>query len=433
VTLFQKYTSDGKRDNLFVTVNGANGSYEIEIYDQFDDPYEGIEAIEFADGERWTLSDIQANTWLTGTNGANSYNGLSVRDNIRGLDGNDTLKGLGGDDHLHGDAGDDVLEGGDGNDTLFGGDGNDTLNGGLGEDALFGGAGDDTLIGHADADSFDGGEGIDTVDFTYSTRNFTIDLATEIIDWSSTTGGIESIINVENVIGSSGDNTIIGDGADNRIEGRDGNDTIDGGAGDDVLIGGDGNDLIYGGDGSDTIYLDKPGDNRYGTDTAHGGDGDDAIYGVNGSNTIYGDAGDDYIPGGNDLSTADVDYLYGGDGNDTIVSGQTTTPSSSRASWGDQMFGEAGDDTITGGKAEDTIVGGAGNDTLVFNLGDGQDQITDFQNGSDLLDFTNTALSFADLIVTTNGTSTLISYDNGQQIELLNPAGQIGQDDFIFT
>ena len=219
--------------------------------------------------------------------------------------------------------------------------------------------------------------------------------------------------------------------------------TINGLDGDDEIYGGAGTDLIYGGAGDDEIYVATQTATIYGTDTAYGGDGDDMVIGSNGSNTLYGDAGDDYLFGGNDLDTADTDFLYGGDGNDILVSGQDVDPTVDRTDRGDHLFGEAGndeligglaDDLLDGGSGDDLISGGAGSDTFVFSAGDGTDTVTDFEAGSDLLDFSATGLSFSDLTITTeaNG-STIVDYGSGDQIELLNTAGLIDQSDFVFV
>jgi Ca2+-binding RTX toxin-like protein len=76
-------------------------------------------------------------------------------------------------------------------------------------------------------------------------------------------------VGIENVIGTSFNDTITGDSADNRLEGRGGDDIISGGAGNDMLLGGEGNDIIDGGDGNDTLIAGQ------GNDTLKGGNGND--------------------------------------------------------------------------------------------------------------------------------------------------------------
>lgn len=119
-----------------------------------------------------------------------------------------------------------------------------------------------------------------------------------------------------------------------EVLGEDGNDTIDGGEGDDTIFGEGGNDSLIGGIGQDSI------DGGTGNDTISGGEGDDTIDGGDGRDRIAGGEGDDSISGG-----ADVDYIYGGEGNDTLSGG-------------------TGNDIIYGGTGEDSILGGDGNDTI---------------------------------------------------------------------
>ncbi|MEX5282167.1 MAG: hypothetical protein NW700_11475 [Nitrospiraceae bacterium] len=86
---------------------------------------------------------------------------LPGHDRLDGGDGNDLLDGGGGNDLLEGGAGHDSLNGGEGHDQLFGGLGDDTLNG-----DVFGSAGgDDLLDGGAGADQLQGGFGSDTYVF----------------------------------------------------------------------------------------------------------------------------------------------------------------------------------------------------------------------------------------------------------------------------
>ena len=70
------------------------------------------------------------------------------------------------------------------------------------------------------------------------------------------------------------------------------------------------------------------------------------------------------------VSTSGNDTLYGSYADDTISGGAGN----------DTINAREGDDIITGGTGNDNITGGAGNDTYNFNLGDGQDYISDYTN-----------------------------------------------------
>jgi Ca2+-binding RTX toxin-like protein len=137
--------------------------------------------------------------------------GTVFADTIGGMGGNDTINGLAGSDYLDGGSGNDVLNGGDDDDILIGGLGNDTLNGGNGWDvADYAGAGAAVTVSLA-AGTASGGAGSDTL------------------------SGIEEIR------GSTYNDTLTGDAADN------------------ILRGGGGIDTLNGGDGADSLYAGAPG------------------------------------------------------------------------------------------------------------------------------------------------------------------------------
>jgi hypothetical protein len=94
-----------------------------------------------------------------------------------------------------------------------------------------------------------------------------------------------------------------------------------------------------------------------------GGSGNDIINGLGGDDRLDGDLGDDLINGG-----AGDDTLNGGNGDDQLNGGTGN----------DVLNGASGDDVLIGGAGNDTLNGETGNDTYVFNLGDGQDMISDW-------------------------------------------------------
>ncbi len=148
-------------------------------------------------------------------------------------------------------------------------------------------------------------------------------------------------------VGTQGRDIFIGDASANTFSAGAGDDLLEGHAGNDNLLGDAGNDLIFGGDGDDAI---------------NAGSGNDQVEGGQGADMIDGGAGDDVIAGG--------------DGDDTITD----------TSGNNVLQGGAGNDTITG---RGTMEGGQGNDLLkssdiyagdiyLFNLGDGQDTISEY-------------------------------------------------------
>ena len=126
-----------------------------------------------------------------------------------------------------GTADDDVMVSLGGHDTLSGGAGNDLLLGGAGDDVLSGGAGDDRLIG---------GLGTDTADYSNDIAGVVVDLANGTATDGS--GGMDTLISIENVIGSDFDDVLTGNSRDNVFIGGAGADTFVLNAPD------DGNDLI---------------------------------------------------------------------------------------------------------------------------------------------------------------------------------------------
>ncbi|MEO0884105.1 MAG: calcium-binding protein, partial [Pseudomonadota bacterium] len=177
--------------------------------------------------------------------------------------GDDTLAGTAGDDTIDGLAGNDTITGLAGNDTLIGGEGNDTLDGGAGTDSLTGDAGDDTFISDGQDDIF-GGEGNDTADFSALTDGVNVDLDTNtpapgpasqdgaVLDAAPNAGGqqVQELDDIENVIGSSGDDVIFGN---NEVN------VLDGGAGDDVFHSFGGADFVNGDEGTDTVLFSAGG------------------------------------------------------------------------------------------------------------------------------------------------------------------------------
>jgi Ca2+-binding RTX toxin-like protein len=353
---------------------------------------------------------------LSGGAGADVLYGEGDGDSLLGGDGDDLLDGGAGDDTLAGNAGADTLYGGDGNDSLFGGDGSDLLDGGAGDDTLggdagadtlHGGSGDDLLIGGAGDDVLDGGAngaGGDTASYSDAApgpgrTGVTVSLALSGPQ-DTGTAGRDTLVGIENLVGSDYDDVLSGNDGNNHLSGGVGNDTLIGGAGDDWLEGKVGADVLYGAAGNDTL------DGGRGNDTLAGGAGDDVL---------SGGAGDDLIDGGDngaagDTASYDADTLTqgvtvslalagsqdtGSRGMDTLVNIENLTGSSlddalSGNGGDNRLNGLSGDDTLSGGAGSDTLVGGSGADVFVWRLADrgaSTDHIVDFNVGErDVLD-----------------------------------------------
>lgn len=308
------------------------------------------------------------------------------------LTGGLTLEGGSSGDNLYGSQYNDALSGMDGYDTLYGNRGNDTLSGGVGVDSLYGGAGDDILDGGDDWDYLDGEIGSDTLSYASASAGVTVNLATTIAQ-DTVGSGWDTLANIENLIGSSYNDTLTGDGNANTIEGGAGNDTLNGAGGTDTLSyesAGAGITINLatatgqntGGAGTDTISnFENLRGSAY-NDTLTGTSGNNVIEGGAGNDTINGQGGTDTLTYANAAGAVTVSLAVAtaqntvGAGSDTISNMENLTGSV----YGDTLTGSTAANTIDGGNGDDTIEGGAGNDTLTG--GSGTDTVSYSSAGS---------------------------------------------------
>jgi Ca2+-binding RTX toxin-like protein len=206
------------------------------------------------------------------TNSANMtiLGATNVASSIQGGQGNDTMTGGIGNDSLLGNDGSDSISGGDGNDTLTGGAGTDTINGGTGTDTfsavgtntsnIDGSAGDSTgMVVNLGSTTITSAAASVTMGNIFGISSLLGSIAggtAVYVYGNKTTAGssaIDSLVSIENVVGSTGTDYITGSSAANSIEGGIGADTLVGGAGADTLVGGAGKDVIYTGGISGTL------------------------------------------------------------------------------------------------------------------------------------------------------------------------------------
>ena len=366
----------------------------------------------------------------TGTIGL-ALTGNAIANTITGTTGNDTLNGGGGNDVLSGGAGADSMSGGTGNDTyivdnaldqvieavgggtdsvntsvsytlaagseietlsttsatglaLTGNEFANTLIGAAGNDTLTGGAGDDKFRARAadGNDTYDGGIGNDTYDLSLTTAGATVNLGLGTA--TSAVTGTDTLISIENVTGSSGDDTFmasVGDG-NNVYNGGAGNDTYDlsattanavvnllQGKASSLDIGSDTLsvstiEIVIGGTGNDTLTGDTH------ANVLVGGAGNDALSGGLGADTMTGGAGNDTYTVDN---VADVVNENPNEGNDTVVTSVSYTLGAElenltgSSAIGLALDGNDLDNRITSGAGNDTMSGGLGNDTYFVN------------------------------------------------------------------
>jgi Ca2+-binding RTX toxin-like protein len=371
---------------------------------------------------------------VVGNSANNRIEGGAGNDSLTGADGNDTLRGDDGDDLIIGSNGTDIVVGGQGQDTLSGGTGNDQIYAGPGDtgnDILVGGAGDDVLGGGSGNDFIIGGGQSGTINGLDNTGSAITDGGQDTLYGGSGNDTLVSgsfddtdgdgIFDVGEAVQSSTDNNVAFAGTgDDLVYGAGGADILGGGTGDDTLDGGDGDDTFYGGAG----------------DT--GGSGmNDVIFGGGGNDLVTAGGGNDSIDGGDGNDT-----IFGGTGNDTI-SGGSGADEIYNSAGNDSVNGDDGDDTLRGNGGDDTLSGGSGNDTFIFRAGDGDDIITDFSVGEDVLRISATATDFSDLasvqaaanLVTIDGQSgVLIDTGDGDSIFIAGISlAALTEVDFIFS
>ena len=309
------------------------------------------------------------------------------RDTV-GLD----VEQLGGgslDDVLSGSARANRLEGHGGDDDLFGGDGDDVLCGDSttffvgaiardvgcfesgvppGDDVLDGQGGDDLLAGNRGRDMLNGGADKDTV--SYQERSAALDVTIEDtcsgapcaknndgqVDVDPATVGNQGerdrvALDVENLIGGAGTDTLAGSNGANIISGAQDTDTLRGLGGSDVLEpnGGVG-DVIDGGANRDFVSY---------------------RYEMTGVNVSIDNVAND---GGGFASTTfpfnqnvrpNVEGILGSFHGDNL-SGPAAAARNTLLGYGggDTLSGFASDDTLDGGSGPDIVRGGTGNDLL---------------------------------------------------------------------
>lgn len=393
----------GDTGNDIIDASGMpSGKVALEIYgESHDDVIFGSLGSDWIDGG--TANDV-----VNGGAGNDLVDGSHGNDVAFGGGGNDTVFGGGGYDTIRGGAGNDVLDGGEDFDQLYGGLGNDTLTGGLGLDYAFLGDGNDLFVAGYGTDLVQGAAGFDTLQFngTGSNENFQIlgivqgyvqllfsdpDFAqmNDVERIRLLAGSGADSINVNKLAGTDMKQVAIdlaglagaADGAKDFIfvSGTSGNDavTIAMSAGVISVTGLPAQITIAHADTFDALQVTAAS----GNDVINGGTLPAAalsldMFGESGNDNLTGGAGKDFLSGG-----IDNDTMNGGGGNDWLESG----------SGNDSLIGGLGDDVLIGHSGNDTIVGGAGNDWVRYlEPLDGHDLIVGFDGnpvgGQDTLD-----------------------------------------------
>ncbi|WJN59968.1 hypothetical protein OH686_14530 [Pseudomonas sp. SO81] len=402
---------------------------------------------------------------VTGGGGTDTL--ISI-ENLSGSAHNDRLTGDDAANKLSGGAGNDILNGGAGADKLIGGDGsdiyyvdstsdvisetnanlsiggNDTVYSYLSEytlgtniengrvlagdtSSLIGNSLNNILYAGAGNNVLNGGAGSDTVSYLYASSAVTVTLASAA---AQATGGSDSdmLIAIENLTGSSYNDSLTGDAADNTLSGGAGDDILNGRAGADKLIGGDGSDIYYVDNASDLVSETNASLSTGGSDTVYSylskytlganiengrivAGGNASLTGNSLNNILYAGAGSNVLNGG--TGSDSVSYLYassavtvtlassaaqatGGSGSDTLIAIESLIGSN----YNDKLTGNSASNRLSGGLGNDVLNGGAGSDKMIG--GEGSDTYY-VDNAGDVVSETNADAS-------TGGTDTVYSY-----------------------
>lgn len=316
-----------------------------------------VEGSEFAidtHGSRDTLSSIEI---VIGTARADEITGNAADNVFFGGAGNDALlAGFDGHDLIFGQAGDDTLRGGEGSDSLSGGDGNDLVLGDGGNDLFYGSAVTGVVASFSSGlgnDTYNGGSGIDTLSYSTTTAGISVDLTLSTGQVNGTEVGIDTLIEIDNIVGGMGNDLMVGNGESNTFSYFGGTDAYTGGGGDDVV-----SFLMFG----SAVWVDLANPNEVRTadrsDVATGPyrtiaqlSSIEGIWGSNFNDRLSGNFG--------------ANVILGGQGNDVIDGGHSTIPGTDS----DRLFGGEGDDRFIGAGADgrDTFDGGTGTDSLDYS------------------------------------------------------------------
>ena len=416
---------------------------------------------------------------IYGTDDNDELYGTTNADFIYGKAGDDYIEGLSNNDSLYGGIGNDSITGGAGNDTLDGGAGNDTLTGGEGQDTFVyaNGEGNDTITDYTEEqDTLQISNGIisqtelansnkdlvftvgsgkvtltgaatKTVSLkdgrgSYTVSNTAITLGADFAGEMDASAYLTTVITIDgrnaegivNITGNSQDNIIYAGKSGGTIDGRAGNDILTGGAGQDTFVyaNGDGNDIVqdYAAE-QDTLQISSGTISQ----TELTNSNKDLVFTVGAGTVTLTNAATETISlqdergnytASNTAITLGTDFAGEMDANAYLST--VTTIDGRNAEGIVNITGNAQDNiiyagksggTIDGGAGNDTLTGGAGQDTFVYANEQGNDSITDYTAGQDILQISTGTISKTEL---TNSNKDLVFTVGAGTVTLTNAA-----------
>lgn len=208
------------------------------------------------------------------------------------------------------------------------------------------------FVGNSAANALNGGAGTDAVSYSAATSGVTVSLAVAGAQAVGGGQGSDTLISIENLIGSAFGDRLTGNASANRLDGGLGSDRLAGGLGDDFYVIGAGDVISEGANaGLDRVQ----------------------------SSVSY-------------TLGANLEYLYLG--GLTAINGTGNALNNTLIGNGasNGLNGADGNDYLYGGLGADTLTGGAGLDSFVFNTalgGANIDRITDYNVAADTIRLEN--------------------------------------------
>jgi Ca2+-binding RTX toxin-like protein len=259
---------------------------------------------------------------------------------------------------------------------------------------------------------------------------------------------------------TSGATTFQGTSGDDAFIVGSGGKTISGLAGNDLLVSGSGNDSLIGGTGSDTYFYNIGDGNDSVTEGVGADNSVDKLVlgtGLTADNLVISRSGADITLSFSDQTgsvaligedtglQAGIEQIVFGDGtswsipqlesayiSQQLAAGVTTITGFDQnndvfvgTSAAETFSGLGGNDSFTGGLGNDTLTGGKGSDTYYYNIGDGDDSITDAitaDNSTDTL-VLGSGLTASNLVIGHSGADITLSFSDQSGSVLL-----VGED-----